>query len=129
MYAIRGARLTAVSLYWRSGGSARQREEALHDSDSMEAFLAEVERRAFHIARIAIGDADEALDIVQDAMIKLVRRYSTRPPAEWRPLFYRILRNRIVDQPPLPQKTHKVIHRFCGQLPVPSAGKPTTVAQ
>ena len=105
--------MTTLGLYWRSARSAWQREEALDDSGSMEAFLAEVECRAFHIARIAIGDADEALDIVQDAMIKLVRRYATRPPGEWRPLFYRILRNQIVDQ----QRRRAVRNRFMAWLP------------
>ncbi len=105
--------MTTLGLYWRSVRSAWQREEALDDSGSMEAFLAEVECRAFHIARIAIGDADEALDIVQDAMIKLVRRYATRPPGEWRPLFYRILRNQIVDQ----QRRRAVRNRFMAWLP------------
>jgi RNA polymerase sigma-70 factor (ECF subfamily) len=44
-----------------------------------------------------IRDRDEALDVVQDAMIRLVRRYAARPSEEWRPLFYRILQNRIRD--------------------------------
>ena len=46
---------------------------------------------------MSVRDRDEALDIVQDAMIRLVRRYSRRPSEEWRPLFYRILQNRIRD--------------------------------
>jgi RNA polymerase sigma-70 factor (ECF subfamily) len=60
-------------------------------------FLAEVERRAFRMARIALRHDDDALDAVQDAMLQLARRYAARPPAEWRPLFYRILENRIRD--------------------------------
>ncbi|HVS22402.1 MAG TPA: RNA polymerase sigma factor, partial [Gammaproteobacteria bacterium] len=44
-----------------------------------------------------VRDRDEALDIVQDSMIRLVRSYSRRPSEEWRPLFYRILQNRIRD--------------------------------
>ena len=63
----------------------------------MEAFLREVETRAFRIAIVSIRDRDEALDVVQDAMIRLVRRYARRPSEEWRPLFYRILQNRIRD--------------------------------
>ncbi len=63
----------------------------------MERFLAEVERRAFQIARFSLQDDDDALDAVQDSMLKLVRRYSKRPPQEWRPLFYRILANCVRD--------------------------------
>ena len=74
-----------------------EREETLDHGHELEAFLREVERRALRIATIMIRDADEALDIVQDAMIRLTVRYGSRPREEWRPLFYRILKNRIRD--------------------------------
>jgi RNA polymerase sigma-70 factor (ECF subfamily) len=73
------------------------REEALDSGAEIEAFLREVEARAYRIAHVNIRDRGEALDIVQDAMIRLVRGYANRPSAEWRPLFYRILQNRIRD--------------------------------
>ncbi len=73
------------------------REEALDSGAEIEAFLREVEARAYRIALVHIRDRGEALDIVQDAMIRLVRRYADRPSAEWPPLFYRILQNRIRD--------------------------------
>jgi RNA polymerase sigma-70 factor (ECF subfamily) len=73
------------------------REETLDDGHELDAFLREVEKRALRIAAIAIRDTDEALDIVQDAMIRLATRYRRRPREEWRPLFYRILKNRIRD--------------------------------
>jgi RNA polymerase sigma-70 factor, ECF subfamily len=60
---------------------------------SLDAFLRGVERRALRIAQLGTGDADEALDVVQEAMIQLARHYSARPPTEWPPLFYRILDN------------------------------------
>jgi RNA polymerase sigma-70 factor (ECF subfamily) len=64
---------------------------------TIEAFLASVERRAWRIAEIALRDPDEALDAVQDAMLRLVRHYSAKPAAEWPPLFWGILRRRITD--------------------------------
>lgn len=60
-------------------------------------FLADVEKRAFRMAQVAVRDVDEALDIVQDAMLTLVRKYAHKPQDQWRPLFYRILKNRITD--------------------------------
>jgi RNA polymerase sigma-70 factor, ECF subfamily len=74
-----------------------EREGALDSSAAIEAFLREVETRAYRIVLVHIRDRDEAFDVVQDAMIRLVRRYAQRPSAEWRPLFYRILQNRIRD--------------------------------
>lgn len=49
------------------------------------------------MARIATGNTDDALDIVQDAMFKLVEKYAGRPETEWGPLFHRILHSRIQD--------------------------------
>ncbi len=63
----------------------------------MNRFLASVEKRAFRMAEIATGNREHALDIVQDAMLSLVRSYSDKPAAEWGPLFQRILQNRIRD--------------------------------
>ena len=60
-------------------------------------FLASVERRAFRIARMAVGSTEDALDIVQDAMFELVKRYAYKSPSDWKPLFYRILMSRIRD--------------------------------
>ena len=64
---------------------------------SMEAFLASIERRAWRVAEIALRDPDEALDAVQDAMLRLVRHYAAKPAEEWAPLFWGILRRRITD--------------------------------
>ena len=64
---------------------------------AMDDFLASVERQAFRMAELATRNADEALDIVQDAMISLVKNYSTKPDTEWRPLFFQIVQNRIRD--------------------------------
>ena len=60
-------------------------------------FLAEVERRAYKQAVFAVRDDHLALDIVQDAMLKLSEKYAQRPAAELPPLFQRILQNTIRD--------------------------------
>lgn len=60
-------------------------------------FLASVERRAFRHAEFAVRDEDQALDLVQDAMFRLVEKYHQRPAAELPLLFQRILRNAITD--------------------------------
>ena len=67
------------------------------ESGQLADFLATVERPAFRIAQIALRHEADALDAVQDAMLRLVRRYAQRPPDEWRPLFYRILENCVRD--------------------------------
>ena len=66
-------------------------------TDSLNHFLAENERQAFRMAQLATGHKDEALDIVQDAMIKLVQKYGQRPSDEWGPLFHRIMQRQITD--------------------------------
>ena len=45
----------------------------------------------------AVRDEDAALDVVQDAMLKLTEKYSEKPLAELPPLFQRILQNTIHD--------------------------------
>lgn len=60
-------------------------------------FLTQVERRAFKQAAYAIRDDHAALDIVQDAMMRLAEKYGARPPAEFPMLFQRILQNAIRD--------------------------------
>lgn len=64
---------------------------------SMDAFLAAVERRAWRMAEIHLGNREDALDAVQDSMLRLVKHYGDKPAGEWTPLFWGILRRRIVD--------------------------------
>lgn len=82
----------------QSAIAARAAEDPTLDSTAeLEAFLAGVERSALRIARHYTGDEDEALDLVQDAMLRLARRYAGAAPEDWRALFFGILRNRLHD--------------------------------
>lgn len=74
-----------------------ERRLTLDSKQALDRFFAGIERRAFLMARMATGSADEAMDIVQDAMLQLVRYYGARAESEWPPLFHRILQRRIYD--------------------------------
>ncbi|MDE2304650.1 MAG: RNA polymerase sigma factor [Gammaproteobacteria bacterium] len=97
-------------------GPAKPGEAALDRTRELDKFLAGIERRAFRMAEVALRDADDALDVVQDAMLKLVRHYAARPAGEWRPLFYRILENGIRDL----QRRRTIRRRFMAWLPGPA---------
>ena len=78
--------------------TGRERKESdLNSAATMNRFLQDVERRAFVTARMATQDEEEALDIVQDAMLKLAQKYADRPGSEWGALFNTILHSRIND--------------------------------
>jgi RNA polymerase sigma-70 factor (ECF subfamily) len=82
-------------------------------SRALNQFLASVELKAFKIAQSALRHEHDALDAVQDAMLQLTRAYADRPAEEWRPLFYRILENRIRDM----QRRRTVRARVMAWLP------------
>jgi RNA polymerase sigma-70 factor, ECF subfamily len=87
--------------------SSKARLRALNE------FLASVELKAFRIAQISLRQEQDALDVVQDAMFQLARAYGERPADEWKPLFYRILENRIRDV----QRRRMVRNRVIAWLP------------
>jgi RNA polymerase sigma-70 factor (ECF subfamily) len=104
--------LNAACMVW-DGPAPAPGGVALEQTRELDKFLAEIERRAFRMAQVALRDPDDALDVVQDAMLKLARSYGGRPSAEWRPLFYRILENGIRDL----QRRRSVRKRFMTWLP------------
>jgi RNA polymerase sigma-70 factor, ECF subfamily len=73
------------------------RRKKLATPKELSDFLASVERRAFKQSVFSVHDDEAALDIVQDAMMRLAEKYATRPPAELPLLFQRILQNAIRD--------------------------------
>lgn len=82
-------------------------------SRALNQFLAGVELKAFKIAHAGLRHEDDAHDAVQDAMLQLARAYADRPAEEWKPLFYRILENRIRDM----QRRRTVRGRVIAWLP------------
>lgn len=75
-------------------GNRRYELETLQTLDQ---FLSETEQRAYRMAVIATGNRDDALEIVQDAMFKLVNKYADKSAEDWGPLFHRILQSTIRD--------------------------------
>ena len=86
-----GAPLQYADRLWRA------RRQVLDSDSQLNAFLQQVERRAYRMAYLGTGNKEEALDIVQDAMFKLVQRYRNKPSADWPALFFRILQSRLRD--------------------------------
>ena len=96
-----------------SRGDTLLNDTAEARSRALNQFLASVELKAYKIAQAGLRHQDDALDAVQDAMLQLARAYADRPAEEWKPLFYRILENRIRDM----QRRRTVRGRVMAWLP------------
>ncbi len=64
---------------------------------ALDGFFRDSEQRAYLMAMTLTRDHDDALELVQESMLKLVQHYCDRDPKEWGPLFQRILHNGIRD--------------------------------
>jgi len=95
--ASRGYSAGVVWYHLRESREHRSEGGKLASRSELSAFLAGVERRAFKQAVFAVRDDEAALDVVQDAMMRLSERYGDRMPEELPPLFQRILQNAIRD--------------------------------
>ena len=78
-------------------GAAEPHTPPLATDKELTDFLKSVEKRAFKRTVYTMRDEEGALDIVQDAMIRLAEKYADRPPAELPLLFQRILSNATMD--------------------------------
>lgn len=76
--------------------AARASATADPGAQTLEAFLDGIAARAFRFAEAGLRHREDAMDAVQDAMIRMLG-YRERPADEWTPLFWTILRSRIVD--------------------------------
>ena len=65
-------------------------------AQTLEGFLDDIGARAFRFAETGLRHREDAMDALQDAMIRMLG-YRDRPAEEWTPLFWTILRSRIVD--------------------------------
>ena len=94
---------TESPLDWQHSGGAlgtetrHTEDKNLSSRKELSDFLSGVERRAFKQALFAVRDDEAALDIVQDAMLKLAEKYGDKPAEELPMLFQRILQNTIRD--------------------------------
>jgi RNA polymerase sigma-70 factor (ECF subfamily) len=81
----------------RIARAADTKDPPLATRTELSDFLAGVERRAYKQALFAVRDDEGALDIVQDAMMRLAEKYGGKPAEELPLLFQRILQNAIRD--------------------------------
>ena len=86
-----------VQSHGRPASSIESKATPLATQKELSDFLVEVERRAYKQALFAVRDDAAALDIVQDAMLKVADKYAAKPAAELPLLFQRILQNVIRD--------------------------------
>lgn len=64
---------------------------------ALDLFFRDSEQKAYLMAMALTHNHHDALELVQDSMLKLVQKYRHRDADEWGPLFYRILQNAIRD--------------------------------
>lgn len=89
----------------------------------LDRFLRGLERRALRIAELSTGNRDDALELVQDAMLGFVHAYGEKPEADWAPLFHRVLDSRILDFHRRSQVRRR-FRAFLGRTDDPDAADP-----
>ena len=87
------ADMTTISSYAVGIANTAKKTEAALDNRTLDNFLRSVEKRGFRMAQVAVGNQEDALDILQDTMSKLAQLYGDRTWDDWRPLFYSAKQN------------------------------------
>jgi RNA polymerase sigma-70 factor (ECF subfamily) len=77
-------------------------------NEQLNQFFISHEKKAYSIALMSLRHQDDALDVVQDVMIKFVEKYKNKRTDLWAPLFYRMIHNRITDT----HRTNTKIKKF-----------------
>lgn len=73
-------------------------DASLDRRQQLDRFIRENEQRLFRVLMASLNDQAVALDILQDALLAFVRRYSKQSdPDDWRALIYRIVQNKLKD--------------------------------
>ena len=67
-------------------------------NESLDSFLATVQRKAYHVAYGALWDEDLAMEVVQEAMLRFVEYYRDKPDGQWPALFRTVLNSKVNDQ-------------------------------
>jgi len=66
-------------------------------NQKLDRFLEGCQKQAYSIAFFSIKDSSDSLDVIQNTMIAFVKYYMSKPEDQWRPLFYKVLQNKIND--------------------------------
>jgi RNA polymerase sigma-70 factor (ECF subfamily) len=63
----------------------------------LDLFFRECQKQAYSIVYINIKKKSDSLDVIQNTMIAFVKHYKLKPESQWRPLFFKVLQNKIND--------------------------------
>ena len=80
-----------------TGFDMTDKKSELSERLRIDRFLSSVQNSGYRMAQLATSSSEDALELVQDAMLQLVKSYSSKPDQELRLLFYRILSSKITD--------------------------------
>lgn len=80
---------------------------------AMDLFFRDSEQKAYLTAMALTRNHHDALELVQESMLKMVQKYCDHDPQEWPPLFYRILHNGVKDW----YRRQKFRHLLAGLMP------------